>query len=204
MLNALRSTRFLLALLVLLALVAGSMTAAERSARAMSDAAAKFVEGLTPDQKAKATFPFQSDQRTYWNFIPTETFPRQGLLMSEMNEAQRTAAHNLMKAGLSQRGYMTAIVDHAARGDRSAASRRAQRAATGQSEGGAGGLVRDPLKYFVSIFGTPSRTADVGLARRGSSRVAALHGDQRTSGGERAHDVRIQSCRGEVGTEAGH
>ena len=102
--NALRSTRFLLALLFLLTLVAGSMMAAERSARAMSDAATKFVEGLTPEQKTKATFPFQSDQRTYWNFIPTETFPRQGLLMRDMTEAQRTAAHNLMKAGLSQRG----------------------------------------------------------------------------------------------------
>jgi len=157
MLNVLRSTRFLLALLFLLTLVAGSMMAAERSARAMSDAATKFVEGLTPEQKAKATFPFQSDQRTYWNFIPTETFPRQGLLMREMTEAQRTAAHNLMKAGLSQRGYMTASsimqLEELLGG-----LEAAQRAATGKSEGGAGGLVRDPLKYFVSIFGTPSRT----------------------------------------------
>jgi len=157
MLNVLRSTRFLLALFVLLALVAGSMTAAERSARAMADAGTKFVGSLSPEQKAKASFPFESDQLTYWNFIPTETFPRKGLLIGEMTEAQRTLAHNLMKAGLSQRGYMTATsimqLEEVLGGIEAA-----QRAATGKSEGGPGGLVRDPVKYFVSIFGTPSAT----------------------------------------------
>ena len=158
--NVLRSTRFLLAVLCLMAFAAGSMVAAERSARAMSDAGAKFVEALTPEQKAKATFPLQSDQLTYWNFIPTETFPRQGLLMSEMTEAQRTAAHNLMKAGLSQRGYMTAssiMALEEALGAIEQAARAARGQAGGEGRGGAA-LVRDPLKYFVSIFGTPSRT----------------------------------------------
>jgi len=161
MLNALRSTRLLLAFLFLLALAAGSMMAAERSARAMADAATKFVGSLSAEQKAKASFPFESDQLTYWNFIPTETFPRQGLLIGEMTEAQRTLAHNLMKAGLSQRGYMTAtsimqleevlgVIEQAAR------------AATGRSEGGPGGLRRDPVKYFVSVFGTPSTTNNWG------------------------------------------
>ena len=157
MLNALRSTRFLLALFFVLVLVAGSMAAADRSARGMADAANKFVGSLSPEQKAKASFPFESDQLTYWNFIPTETFPRKGLLIGEMTEAQRTQAHNLMKAGLSQRGYMTATsimqLEEVLGGIEAA-----QRAATGKSEGGPGGLVRDPVKYFVSIFGTPSAT----------------------------------------------
>jgi hypothetical protein len=82
-------------------------------------------------------------------------FPRQGLLIGEMTEAQRALAHNLMKAGLSQRGYMTATsimqLEEVLGG-----IEQAQRATTGRSEGGPGGLRRDPVKYFVSIFGTPS------------------------------------------------
>ena len=161
MLNALRSTRLLLAVLLLVVFAVASMMAAERSARAMADAATKFVGSLSAEQKAKASFPFESDQLTYWNFIPTETFPRQGLLMRDMTEAQRTAAHNLMKAGLSQRGYMTASsimqLEELLGG-----LEAAERAATGKGEGGPGGLVRDPLKYFVSIFGTPSTTNNWG------------------------------------------
>ena len=34
-------------------------------------------------------FPFESDERLHWNFIPTETFPRNGLTVKEMTEAQR-------------------------------------------------------------------------------------------------------------------
>jgi hypothetical protein len=153
--SALRSSRVLIAVLGLMALAAGSMVAAERSARAMSDAATKFVASLTPEQKAKASFAMESEQLTHWNFIPTEMFPRQGLLIGEMTEAQRTLAHGLMKAGLSQRGYMTATsimqLEEVLGG-----IEQAQRTATGRSEGGPNGLRRDPVRYFVSIFGTPS------------------------------------------------
>ena len=34
-------------------------------------------------------------------------YPRVGLTMGQMNESQRQAAHDLLKAGLSQKGYMT-------------------------------------------------------------------------------------------------
>jgi hypothetical protein len=74
----------------------------------MATAAAKFVDALTPAQRQQASFAFDAEERLRWHFIPTETFPRKGLTIKEMNEPQRRLAHDLLKAGLSQRGYLTA------------------------------------------------------------------------------------------------
>src|SRR5262245_20048656 len=90
------------------ALAVGSVVGAERSAANMSSAATKFVASLSPEQRQKATFAFDTEERRHWHFIPTEMFPRQGLLLRDMNDAQRKLAHDLMKSALSQRGYMTA------------------------------------------------------------------------------------------------
>ena len=114
------------------------------------------------EQKAKASFPFESDQLTYWNFIPTETFPRQGLLIGEMTEAQRTLGAQPHEGRPEPARLHDRHVHHAARGSARRSSSRPQRAATGRSEGGPGGLRRDPVKYFVSIFGTPSTTNNWG------------------------------------------
>jgi hypothetical protein len=81
-------------------------------------------------------------------------FPRKGLLIRDMTPAQRTLAHDLMKASLSQRGYMTAsqIMDLE---NVLNAIEAAQRAA-GSSAEAARALERNPQKYFFSVFGTPS------------------------------------------------
>ena len=55
----------------------------------MADAATDLLGSLTPEQRQKAVFPFESDERLHWNFIPTEAFPRNGLTVKEMTEAQR-------------------------------------------------------------------------------------------------------------------
>src|SRR5436190_19791239 len=104
----LRSPRLILAAGCLVAAVTGAVVAAERSSSAMADAATAFVASLTPEQRQKAVFAFESEELTHWNFIPTETFPRTGLTVKDMTEAQRGWAQNLMNAGVSQRGYMTA------------------------------------------------------------------------------------------------
>jgi hypothetical protein len=153
----LRSPRLILVAVSLAAAVTGALIAAERSSSAMAEAAAAFVASLTPAQRQKAVFPFASDERTHWNFIPTEAFPRNGLTLIEMTDAQRQRAHNLLKAGLSQRGYLTAtaIMDlETVLGDLEQRARNA-----GQN---AEGMRRDPVRYFFSIFGTPSTTATWG------------------------------------------
>jgi hypothetical protein len=146
-----RSYRFLLVVGCVVALVAGTLISAQRSSSTMASAANAFVNSLSPEQRQKATFQFESNERLHWNFIPSEAFPRNGLLLKDMNENQRKLVHDLLKSALSQRGYLTAtaIMDlESALGD---LERRAR-----ESGWGAESMVRDPLKYYVSVFGTPS------------------------------------------------
>jgi len=143
-LSSVRSRACLLALL-------GVLSAADRSPSAMADAATRFLAALTPEQKQQATFAFDAGEREHWGFVPTEIFPRHGLTIGSMTDAQRKLAHDLLKSGLSQKGYLTAtsimelenvlrVIEDAGGGD----------AAQGRR------MERNPVKYFVSVFGTPS------------------------------------------------
>jgi hypothetical protein len=121
--------------------------ASRRAAAAMTTAAAAFLQGLTPEQRQLAAFPLDTEERTRWNFIPTNMFPRKGVPIKEMTEPQRKLAHELLKAGLGQRGYLTAttimeleVILHAIE----------------NSGGRVGKQVRDPELYFFSVFGTPA------------------------------------------------
>src|SRR5215212_3406266 len=149
-------TRLCLLAAMIAALTVGSMFAAGHSSSTMAAAAVKLLGSLTPEQRQQAAFAFAADERMHWHFIPTEMFPRNGLLIRSMTEPQRKLAHDLMKAGLSQRGYLTAssIMDLETV---LKALEAAQRAAAPQPPSGAP-LERDPEKYFFSIFGTPSAT----------------------------------------------
>ena len=82
--------------------------ARQRAAAAMAKAANEFVSSLTSDQRTKAVYPVSSEEWTRWNFIPASMFPRNGISFKELNQAQRQRAHDLMKASLSQTGYLTA------------------------------------------------------------------------------------------------
>ena len=147
------ASRWILAAASLAVLAVGSTIAADRSSSAMASAATKFLDSLTPEQRQEATFAFNTDERLRWHFIPTEMYPRKGLLVKQMTEPQRKLAHDLLKAGLSQRGYMTAsqIMDLESVLDAiEAAQRTRETSPRGQP------LARDPEKYFFSIFGTPS------------------------------------------------
>jgi Protein of unknown function (DUF3500) len=120
----------------------GQMIAAERSISAMSQAATRFLAELTPEQRQQATFPMNTDERLRWHFIPNEMFPRKGLNFRTMTEAQRARAHDLLKSGLSQRGYVTA-------------SSIIQLETVLRAIETGGKMARDPLDYQFTIFGTP-------------------------------------------------
>ena len=144
----LRSPRVLICVACVLGF--GAIYAADRSPASMAAAATKFLATLSPDQKTIATFALDSEEREHWGFVPTESFPRNGLTLENMTEPQREAARNLLRAGLSQKGYMTAtsimeletILNEIENPPGAAPRRRPQE--------------RNPLKYFVSVFGTPS------------------------------------------------
>ena len=158
-----RSPRLVLVGACLAAAVTGAVIAAERSSSAMADAATAFLNSLTPEQRQKATFAFDSAERFHWNFIPIEAFPRNGLMTKDMSDAQRQKAHDLLKAGLSQRGYLTAtsIMDlETVLGD---LENRGRDGGRGQAEG----MTRDPGRYFFSVFGTPSKKETWGWRAEG-------------------------------------
>jgi Protein of unknown function (DUF3500) len=82
--------------------------ASQKNASSMAKAADAWLASLGADQKQRATFPFDSEERMRWHFVPNEQFPRKGVQIKEMSEAQRALARELLKTGLSARGYTTA------------------------------------------------------------------------------------------------
>jgi hypothetical protein len=147
-------TRLCLIAVAAVTLTIGTIVAADRSSTAMTRAGIRLLKNLEPAQLQSAMFPFASDERMHWHFIPTETFPRKGLLVRDMKPAQRGMLQDLLKAGLSQRGYLTATsimeLETVLK-----ALEEAQRAAGPQPPRGQM-LERDPEKYFFSVFGTPT------------------------------------------------
>ena len=72
----------------------------------MSECANRFLASLDGNQRARATFPFDADERLNWHFIPKE---RKGLALREMTAYQKHLASALLAAGLSQTGYIKAV-----------------------------------------------------------------------------------------------
>src|SRR5882762_3543290 len=100
--------RIAIAAALVLTFIGGVTIASQRSAASMAGAADKWLTSLSADQRQRATFPFDSEERMKWHFIPNEMFPRQGVTIKEMSEPQRALARDLIKTGLSAHGYMTA------------------------------------------------------------------------------------------------
>lgn len=118
---------------------------AHPAADAMTAAAKKFLGTLKPEQTAKAHYPdLKADARHAWHFIPTEmvSFGRKGLPMTEMSEDQRKLALALLQTALSDHGYEKATSIMSLEG----ILRELEKA---------GKVDRNPIKYFVSIYGTP-------------------------------------------------
>jgi hypothetical protein len=142
--------RFVVAMAVVtgvaIPLLTSRAAARQRAASALATAATEWLAALTPEQRQQATFPLEADERQRWNFIPTAQFPRNGLPLKSMTIPQRERAHGLLRAGLSQRGYLTAtgIIDL------ENILREIEGADTAQ------GRTRDPELYFFTVFGAPA------------------------------------------------
>ncbi|HSB12262.1 MAG TPA: DUF3500 domain-containing protein [Blastocatellia bacterium] len=107
------------------------------SAGMMSAAAGAFVNSLSPDQRARATFGFEDEQRFDWHFIPR---PRKGIPFKDLDPVQRLLGNALLSSGLGQRGLIRV------------ATIMSLDAILRELEQGSG-PVRDPELYFLSLFG---------------------------------------------------
>jgi len=105
----------------------------------MAGAATNFLNALTAEQQAKATYAFKDEERFDWHFIPKE---RKGLPFKEMTSAQQALAHALLSTGMSQRGYVKAVTIMSL-----------EQILKDLEQGK--GPERNPERYFFTIFGTP-------------------------------------------------
>ncbi len=122
---------------------------AHEAGKQMAEVANLFLSVLTPEQKAKATFKFEDEERINWHFIPRE---RKGLPLKEMTPQQELLAHALLNTGLGFRGAAKAVTIMSLEEvlwqmEGAKAPDEAGKAAVRAK--------RDPEQYFVSIFGTP-------------------------------------------------
>jgi len=120
----------------------------------MISAADKWLGTLTAEQKAKVVMSYDAPERVDWHFIPKAT--RKGLQIKEMNEEQRKAAHALLQSALSQVGYSKATKIMSL-----------EKVLRELEKTKVGGNIRDPERYYFTIFGQPSDTSKWGLSVEG-------------------------------------
>ncbi len=111
----------------------------------MAEAAKKFLAALDDGQKSKAHYAdLKAEARQAWHFIPTEmvSFGRKGLPFTQMTEPQRKLALALLQSALSESGYAKA------------AGIMSLEAVLKEFEKNSK-VDRNPVLYFVSIYGTP-------------------------------------------------
>jgi Protein of unknown function (DUF3500) len=121
------------------------------SSNVMETAAKNFLNSLSPEQRAQATYKFEDDQRFDWHFIPK---PRKGLPLKDMTSYQKKLAHALLAAGLSQHGYIKAV----------SIMSLEDVLKTMEKDNGER---RNPDGYFFTIFGEPSSTSPWGYRVEG-------------------------------------
>jgi Protein of unknown function (DUF3500) len=131
------------------------------AASLMTECANRLLAALDDNQRGRATFPFDSDERQNWHFIPDNTNlaidklgVRKGLTLRHMSPYQRHLAGALLAAGLSQTGYVKAVTIMSLE--------EVLRVMAGDA-----GEHRNPEKYYFSIFGTPSDSGTWGYRVEG-------------------------------------
>ena len=73
------------------------------STEPVRQAAEALLAALTPEQRAKSTFPVDDPEWRKW--MNQHFYVRQGVSFQEMNEKQRELGFNLLRAALSARGF---------------------------------------------------------------------------------------------------
>lgn len=115
---------------------------AHETADAMQRAARAWLQSVPSALSEKACFELRSAERVNWHFVPRE---RNGVSLGEMSGAQRELVYGVLRAALSERGFLQA---------RTIISLEIVLKEIEQGRG----PVRDPDLYFLSLFGQPGPT----------------------------------------------
>ncbi|MDH4089513.1 MAG: DUF3500 domain-containing protein [Cyclobacteriaceae bacterium] len=107
-----------------------------------------FLSSLPTDLRAKAQYELSDDERLNWHYIPKE---RNGVPLRELNTVQRNAALDLLRSSLSLQGFQKATAIMALENVLIEVENR-----------GPNDTFRDPLNYYFTIFGNPSKDSPWG------------------------------------------
>lgn len=121
---------------------------------AMTQAAQRFLESLPADALAKVARTFDDPKRMDWHNIPKPE--RKGLQVRDMTEQQRKLCHDLLRASLSPAGYDKAVKIMSLENNLREGEKNL-----------VGGPLRDPERYFLTIFGKPEATGSWGWSFEG-------------------------------------
>ena len=107
----------------------------------MRESTERLLAALPERQRASAMRPFDDNDRVDWHYTPRS---RNGISFKDLDARGRDAVHALLKTALSAVGYRKVVniieLELVLR------------------EMETFGLMRDPERYHVTVYGTPSRT----------------------------------------------
>jgi hypothetical protein len=122
-----------------------------------TEAATAFLAALKPEQKERTAFAFDDAERLRWWFTPQQKagkYTRKGLPLEDMTADQKKLALSLLQASTSEAGFKTATTVISL-----------EDVLLDLEKGK--GPVRNTGWYFVSVFGTPSKTGKWGWRLEG-------------------------------------
>jgi hypothetical protein len=107
-----------------------------------TSAAQSLLQALPENKQAQAQLPFESDERTEWNYVPMK---RAGVPLADLDANQKSLVDSLLRSALSPQAFDTAqgIIQH--------------ELILGEIEGNP--RRRDPGLYYTVVFGEPGPRA---------------------------------------------
>ena len=177
-----------LPLLLLAVLAAVGLKIGQSPAEQMQTFAVAYLDTLEDAQRTQTMQDFDSPSRVGWHFIPMDK--RKGLMLGDMNDAQRTAALRLLRAALSEAGYGKAnrimLLEEV----------------LNEMENSKGRWERNPQRYFVTLFGNPGTenpgTEKPGTEKPGTEKPGAEDPDNRWGLSFEGHHLSLNFvCRGD-------
>jgi len=113
--------------------VASTAATSQEVVANITSAASQFLNGLTDPQRATASYAITDPEYLRWHWTTTSGFPRNGLVLRDMDATQRELALALLRASISEAGFQKSMDII-------------------QLQPEVGG---DPENYYVTVFGTP-------------------------------------------------
>lgn len=134
--------------------VAAVLPTPPKSSEVIAEAARAFLGSLDDQQRGAAVMPFAGEQRRDWHYIPRDN---EGLIFKELTDDQKRLAHALIRSSMSTAGYhKTTTIMFLDQILYELETARGRRAAN-----------RDPNRYWVAVFGTPSTDTNWGWRIQG-------------------------------------